>query len=237
MYNYNFYNQTLRKYIAYFGSLFNNIVIDRTDKNTGNVTETLKVPIHYAPYQKFLAKRKDDGKQPAIILPRMSYEMTGLTYAPDRKLATTSILPYNGADSNSKSLSLFKSPYDITFQLQIMTKFEEDGYKIVESILPFFNPDITNSLRLIDGSTNTSDVTLVLNDISFENNYEGSYEERRVIIWTLNFTLQAYLFGPQISKKVINLVSTNVYENFNANTVVEDGVLTIVVSSANTTIT
>ena len=211
MYGNHFYNETTRRYVAVFGTMFNDIEITRKTGTT--TTQQMKVPINYAPMQKILA-RIDQNLQnnaPAITLPRMSFEMTGMSYAPDRKLTRVTKMVRSSASDGSMTSMFAPAPYDIEFQLNIMTKYNEDGTKIIEQILPFFTPDCTVSVKLIDELGTYFDIPIVLNSVSQEDTYEGDFESRRALIWTLNFTMKGYFFGPVSTQKQITFVDADVY--------------------------
>ena len=211
MYGNHFYNETTRRYVAVFGTMFNDIEISR---KTGNATtQQMKVPINYAPMQKILARLDQDLQlnAPAITLPRMSFEMTGMTYAPDRKLTSITKLVKASAADGSMTSMFAPAPYDIEFQLNIMTKYNEDGTKIIEQILPYFKPDCTVSVKLIDALGTYFDIPIILNSVSQEDTYEGDFESRRALIWTLNFTMKGYFFGPVSTKKQITFVDADIY--------------------------
>ena len=210
MYGNHFYNETTRRYVAVFGTMFNDIEISRKTGNT--TTQQMKVPINYAPMQKILARINQDPQlnAPAITLPRMSFEMTGMTYAPDRKLTSVTKLVKSGGTDASMTSMFAPAPYDIEFQLNVMTKYNEDGTKIIEQILPFFKPDCTVSVKLIDELGTYFDIPIVLNSVSQEDTYEGDFETRRALIWTLNFTMKGYFFGPVSTKKQITFVDVDV---------------------------
>jgi hypothetical protein len=198
--------------------MFNDIEISRKTGNT--TTQRMKVPINYAPMQKILA-RLDQNLQnnaPAITLPRMSFEMTGMTYAPDRKLTSVTKLVRASAADGTMTTMFSPAPYDIEFQVNIMTKYNEDGTKIVEQILPFFKPDCTVSVKLIDELNTYFDIPIILNSVSQEDTYEGDFESRRALIWTLNFTMKGYFFGPVSSKKQITFVDADIYPTTNLQT-------------------
>jgi hypothetical protein len=211
MYGNHFYNETTRRYVAVFGTMFNDIKISRKTGNT--TTQQMKVPINYAPMQKILARLDQDLQlnAPAITLPRMSFEMTGMTYAPDRKLTSITKLVKASAADGSMTSMFAPAPYDIEFQLNIMTKYNEDGTKIIEQILPYFKPDCTVSVKLIDELGTYFDIPIVLNSVSQEDTYEGDFESRRALIWTLNFTMKGYFFGPVSTKKQISFVDADIY--------------------------
>jgi hypothetical protein len=216
MFGARFYNQTTRRYVAMFGTLFNDIVITRQD-NSGNTVQRMKVPINYGPYQKFLARITQDPNlnSPAITLPRISFEIVGMSYDGERKLTRTlrNSVPIE-SDNGVFSSTLVPTPYNLEFQLTIMTKYTEDGTKILEQILPYFQPDWTPSVKLVDELDYYLDVPIILNSVSTEDVYEGAFDERRALTWTLNFTMKGWFFGPTSNRKVIKFATTNLYAAF-----------------------
>jgi hypothetical protein len=223
MFGNQFYNETTRRYVAVFGTLFNAIKISRKD-NAGSTIQTMTVPINYGPMQKFLARLEQDPSltAPQITLPRITFEMINISYDPSRNLTPMSRYSKNITSNDASfNTSYTPAPYNITFQLNIMTKFQEDGTKIVEQILPFFKPDFTPSVKLLDNIDEYFDIPIVLDNISMEDTYEGSFEQRRALIWTLTFTMKAYYFGPVTQKKIIKFAKTNLYSSLDSNTAVQ----------------
>jgi hypothetical protein len=218
MYGNHFYNESTRRYVAVFGTLFNDIIIERKNANNTTSVSKIKVPINYAPMQKILARLDQDPNlnAPAMTLPRMSFEITGMTYSAERKL-TSLTKQQKAIDTDDKSATtLFTpSPYDIEFQLNIMTKYNEDASKILEQILPFFKPDITVGVKMIDTLATFVDIPVVLNSVSMEDSYEADFQTRRALIYTLNFTMKAYFFGPTSTKKLIKFIDIDMYPSFN----------------------
>ena len=206
-----FYNQTTRRYVAMFGTLFNNISYARTDESSQ--TTYAKVPLNYGPMQKFLARieQNPDLSAPAITLPRMSFEMINIEYDGDRRLtgAASQVIasPTDGSVANVKYAPI---PYNLNFRLNLMVKYSEDGLKILEQILPYFNPAFTVSAAMIDG-TEPVDIPIILNSVDSEDTYEAGFEERRAVIWTLTFTVKGYYFGPSYQRKLIKFVDVNLY--------------------------
>lgn len=181
----------------------------------------MTIPVNYGPIQKFLARLEQDPSltAPQITLPRMTFEITGMTYDPVRNLTPMNKYAKNMTTNDASfNASYTPAPYNITFQLNIMTKFQEDGTKIVEQILPFFKPDFTPTVKLLDDLDLYFDIPIVLDNISMEDTYEGSYEQRRALIWTLTFTMKAYYFGPVTQKKIIKFATVNAYPDMDANT-------------------
>lgn len=214
MFGHNFYHASIRKYVALFGTLFNDIHIERTDG-------IIKVPISYGPREKVLARVTEDPSltRPAAILPRMSFEITNLDYANERKLNTLTRRSYiDTTNTGSLSSQYNPVPYDIEFTLSIMVKSTEDGTRIVEQILPFFTPEWTATAELIPEMGIVMDIPVVLKTVTLDDQYEGSFEERRALIWTLRFTMKAFVFGPTKTSKVIRFTNIGLFGDTDANT-------------------
>ena len=210
MFGHVYYHEAIRRYVAIFGTLFNDIIITRKDNNDAEV-QRFKVPLSYGPAQKFLSRIQQDPNfdAPAIVLPRMSFEVTGMNYDGQRK-----VMGYNAKQASDTAYfeqQYSPAPYDIDFELTIMTRYAEDGLKTVEQILPFFKPQWTSSVKLLDDYDLFWDIPLVLNSVSPMDEYEGQYDERRVITWTLNFTMKGYFIGPKVQKKVIKFAKVNTH--------------------------
>lgn len=216
MFGQTFGHGTLRKYVIYFGTLFNNIRLNRFDAN-GNIVQNMKVPLHYGPREKYLARLDGNpnlDRQIAIQLPRMSFEMTGLSYDPTRKLQTLNkIKAVNPNDPNSLLYQYQPVPYNIEFTLSIMVKNAEDGTYIIEQILPYFTPEWTATLNLNPdmGQAGKYDVPVTFDNITSEDQYEGDFTQRRALIWTLTFTMKGWMFGPtkNTGGKIIKEIDVN----------------------------
>jgi len=181
MFGHEFYHEHLRRYIVVFGTMFNNIVVSRKT-SAGVVDKRIKVPISYSPRDKLLARIETDPnlrKPDAVSLPRMGFEVTSMTYAGERKLSTIQRYSVKStSDPAKKNLVYAPVPYDINFQLSIMVKSAEDGTQILEQILPFFTPEWTNSVQLIDDLELKMDIPLVLVSVSSDDTYDGDFETR-----------------------------------------------------------
>lgn len=203
-----FYNEILRRTIISFGTLFNTITI----KNEGSV---VRVPLAYGPIQKFLARIEqspDLNKPMAITLPRMSFEYTGMTYDPTRKLTQTQqIVVKNPADGTDIKKQFVPVPYNMQFELGIMCKLNDDALQIVEQILPFFQPAYNITVELVSDIKEKRDVPVVLESVTMQDDYEGDFTSRRVLLYTLRFTAKTYLFGPvqSASKDIIKKATVN----------------------------
>ena len=211
-----FYHETMRKIVVSFGTLFNNIQIVRKN-STGTIVQSMKVPLAYGPQQKFLARLNADpalGAKVAVTLPRLGFEMTGITYDPTRKLNRVQKfrkVKSSTDDSNKLDTQYMPVPYNINFTLYAMAKNSDDALQIVEQILPYFQPDYTLTINDMADMGIKRDVPIILNDVSYEDNYQGDFTERRAIIYTLAFTAKFYLYGPVTSSSVIKTVQVDQY--------------------------
>ena len=202
-----FYNGTTRRYIALFGSLFNKMSITRED-NEGAQIQRMIVPISYGPYQKFLAKITQDpslNRPQAISLPRMSFEIMSMNYDGARKTNSLNRLP-----TSDNSFVYSPAPYNIEFNLYVMTKYAEDGTKVLEQILPFFKPEYTFTAFILDDLP-ALDLPLILNSVTAEDLYEADFETRRSLMWTLSFTMKGWFFGPTRERKRIKFIDIRNY--------------------------
>jgi hypothetical protein len=178
------------------------------------VRQTLKVPLTYGPKDKVLARLEQNPEmlnQAGIVLPRISFEMTTLEYDPTRKLNTLNKLTKQSATGGTDDEVKYQYqpvPYDIQFEMNILVKNAEDGTRIVEQIVPYFTPDFTVSVNLVPEVDGPRDIPIILNSISSQDQYEGNFTERRVLTWTLNFTLKGYMYGPTKKSKLIKLAET-----------------------------
>ena len=213
-----FYNESMRRMTIGFGQIFNNIQIKRKDSN-GNITQSIRVPLAYAPKEKFLARLDAqpnlDEREFAITLPRMSFEISGISYDGSRKL--TRVQKYkqvkSGEDGKVMTYNYTPVPYNISYTLNIFTATAESGLQIVEQILPFFQPDYTVTVNAVPSLNIKRDVPIILNDVNYEDSYSGDFTTRRAVIYTLNFTAKTYLFGPATTQGVIKEVQSDLYSD------------------------
>ena len=209
-----YYHQTIRKYVAVFGTLFNDLNIERTNAS-GTVTEKVKIPLAYGPKQKWLLAMSDttaSRKVTATRSPRMGFALTSVDYDSVRKLNTVG---KNWAANSSLSttttlLSQFNPvPYNFAFDLFILVKNAEDGTQILEQILPYFTPEFTVTVNTIPDMGIKADIPIVLNSSSVADEYEGDLATRRTITWTLSFTLKGYIYPDIKSSSIIKTVEVN----------------------------
>ena len=216
-----FYHETVRNVIVAFGTMFNNINIVRKD-NSGVITQSMKVPLAYGPKQKWLTRLDADpslGSAVAITLPRLGFEIGSLSYDPTRKLnRVQKFKKVKSSSSNANKLDtqFMPVPYNMDITLYAMAKNSDDALQIVEQILPFFQPDYTLTLNDMADMGIKRDVPIILNDVGYEDNYQGDFESRRAIIYTMGFTTKFYLYGPVTSSSVIKTVQVDQYSDLPA---------------------
>jgi len=208
-----FYHEIIRKTVVSFGTLFNAISVKHKD-DAGNIKSSIRVPLSYGPTQKFLARLEqvpELNKPVQMNLPRMSFELIGMSYDTTRKLTTTQTFLTRDLNNNQIKKAYLPVPYNLNFELSIMTKLNDDMLQIVEQILPYFQPNYNLTVDLIQEIGEKRDIPIVLDNISMTDNYEGDYTERRALIYTLKFTAKTYLFGPvssnSVSSEIIKKVS------------------------------
>ena len=222
MFGNQFYHQSLRRYVIMFGNLFNDIVVQRINK-AGQVVQTLDVPVAYGPKQKFLVRLAQDpnlDRDVAIQLPRIGFEITSISYAPERKLSSTQRNVKLNVDNKNRLFEQFVPvPYDIGMNLSIFVKNADDGTQILEQILPFFTPEWTTTVKLIDQMDIKMDIPTVIQGVSYEDVYEGDFDTRRTIIYTCDFVVKGYLYGPVRNSGIIKRAVANIYDTNSSNTV------------------
>jgi hypothetical protein len=213
MFGNRFYHNLMKKYVTYFGTLFNDITIDRTD--AANKVSTLKVPLSYSPRNKMIERLDkfatlDDEREIAVQLPRMSFENISISYDAQRHMNTMSKIRNPNSPSSDMDFVYTPAPYNITFLLSIYVKNIEDGSKIIEQILPYFEPDWVESLVLIPEVPKAYDIPVIIRDVALRDNFEGNKESNRYIIWSVTFEMKAYFFQNvkrrAIIKKAISTV-------------------------------
>jgi hypothetical protein len=213
--NQHFYYQLTRKYVVAFGNLFNNITLLRRNKDTGAEIERMKVPLVYAHKEKYYARLQSDPdlqKAIQISLPRMSFEMLGLSYDPTRK--QNSLLRTAKANTATRVASQYMGvPYDIEFELNIYARNIDDGTQIIEQILPYFNPDYTVTVNVVPDIGFLKDVPVILNTVTSNVEHEGNFDAVRYITWRLTFSMKANYYGPISTPKIIREINTNIYND------------------------
>jgi hypothetical protein len=204
----------MRKVVIAFGSMFNNIHLVRKN-NDGAIIQTMKVPLAYGPKDKFLVRLSADeglNKAVSVTLPRIGFEINNLTYDPARKL--NRVQKYKKVkDDNTNQLDTqyMPVPYNLDFELYILAKQSDDALQIVEQILPYFQPDYTITINDMADMGIKKDVPVILNSISYTDDYQGEMQQRRALIYTLSFTTKFYLYGPVTSSSIIKTAQVDQY--------------------------
>jgi hypothetical protein len=224
-----FYHESIRKVIIAFGTTFNNIQLVRKD-NDGNIKQSMKVPLAYGPRQKWLTRLNDDAdlsKTVAITLPRIGFEIQNLSYDPNRKLNRVQKFKKVKGNDDRLDTQYMPVPYNLNIQLYVMAKESDDSLQIIEQILPYFQPDYTLTINDNVSMDSKRDVPIVLNSISYEDDYQGDFTTRRALIYTLSFTAKFYLYGPVTSSKVIKTVQVDQYTDSEVNSPKREQRLTV----------
>lgn len=209
-----FYHGLIRKYVVLFGSIFNDIYVDRKDEN--NVTQrTIKIPLQYGPKERYLTRYRQNPdllREISMVFPRMAFEITNIQYDPSRKLNTIGKIP-NVNSNNGNVLDTQYNPvaYNFDITLSIIARNTQDALQIVEQILPYFTPQWTETLSLVDGMDIQMDIPIVLRNVQMVDTYAGNFESKEWIIWDLTFTLKGYLYGPTRTKALIKESIVNAY--------------------------
>ena len=208
-----FYHQTIRKYVAAFGTLFNDINVERKN-SSGTVVEKIKVPLAYGPKQKHVLASQETttvARQTATRTPRMGFALTGVAYDSIRKLNTVgrNVAANTAAGTSTLMTQYNPVPYNFDFTLFILVKNAEDGTQILEQILPFFTPEFTVTVNTIPEMGIKADTPIILNSADVSDEYEGDLDQRRTIIWTLSFLLKGYIYPDLKTSSVIKSIEVN----------------------------
>lgn len=215
MFGDHFYHATMRKSVAVFGTLFNNLKVARKAAD-GSILNQIRVPLAYGPKQKFLARLDQEtgfDATMAIKLPRMAFEITGLTLDTSQKMAKRNIIAETHASNVGKKKTIkHYTSYDIGMSLYIMAKNQDDGLQIVEQILPYFQPEYSVTITPVSGFAYKQDVSVILGGVQIEDQYEGDFTERRVLIYQLDFTMKMKFFGPTGDSNIIREVNIDFHD-------------------------
>ena len=224
MFGGHFYHATMRKSVAVFGTLFNNMNVIRKD-GSGGILNQIKVPLAYGPKQKFLARLDQEAgfEAPlAIKLPRMAFEITSLEIDDTQKLQKRNkIVETHASDITKRKTISHYTSYNIGMSLYILTKNQDDGLQIVEQILPYFQPDYTVTIKPVDNFDLKQDVPIVLDSVSIDDQYEGEFTERRVLTYQLDFTMKMKFYGPTADVGLIREINVDI-EKFGTTNIMEE---------------
>jgi hypothetical protein len=201
-----FYNESIRRMVIGFGSLFNDIRVIRKNVD-GTTKETIRVPVAYGPKEKFIRRINEsssisDGSRVQITLPQLGFDITGFNYDNTRKTNKLRTRSYTPSDGLSSSWNYNEVPYNVSFGLYVFARNHDDNLQIVEQILPYFTPEFIVTLKIND-INNKIDVPIVLNSVNTTEEYEGDFDTRRNITTTFDFSAKTYIYGPAKSSKII----------------------------------
>jgi len=206
-----FYHKTFRKAVTSFAKVFLDIHVIRYLKN-GDEERRIKVPLTYGPKEKYIYKTLQDpelDKAIKFILPRMAFQITSVTYIPERKKNQTNMVRRNEEGLEEKFVYT-STPYMIGMSLSIISKTQSDAQQIVEQILPFFRPEYTISINALPELELKDDVPIVLKNITTQYDFDGDWQQQRNLIWTLDFEFPLNFYGPITSSKLIKQTQTDV---------------------------
>jgi hypothetical protein len=210
-----YYHGSIRKSIVAFGRLFSDIYIDRKqgDSVDGTTIQRLQIPLSYAPKEKWLVRLDSqfdlENNTTAITLPRMSFEILGYTYDPSRKLNRMQQIKVDQS-ATTKPTVYTPVPYNLDISLYVLTKTQEDGMQIIEQILPTFTPEYTLTINMVPEMGITMDVPVILNSVTVQDEYDGSFTDRRFVTHTLNFEMKINIYGPISGQGIITTVNANI---------------------------
>ena len=210
-----FYNESIRKLVVAFGSMFNDIRIESV--NSAGQTEETRLPLSYGPKEKYMRRIEEQSSisnsgKVLITLPRLGFNITNMTYDSTRKRNTLQKRHIVGVGNDTTYNNYVEVPYDFSFSLSVLTKFMEDGLQITEQILPYFTPEFNITINVNDVNQKI-DIPIVLDSYSITEDYEGDFDARRLISFDMEFTAKSYVFGPTKSSDIIRTVSTTFYDH------------------------
>ena len=217
MFGSTFYHESIRKVVVGFGSLFNEIFVQRKD-SSGNVEKKIGVPIQYSAKEKFIQMLnqypllRDGDTHLGAVLPRLGFSMTSINYDGTRKRNTVQKRFNTSTTTGVHETQFAEVPYNIGFQLTIAARTMDDALQIVEQILPFFTPEFTLSLNYSNFNTKV-DLPIVLQSVNPEIEYEGDLTTQRNIIFTLDFVAQSYVVAPTKTSKYIKSTDIDIFNS------------------------
>jgi hypothetical protein len=215
-----FYHGTVRNSIIVFGKLFNNVFIKR-DNSDDSANQLIKVPITYGPKEKWLVRSQNDpdlNRPVEIVLPRITFEITDFSYDSTRKLnSLNKLVIEDSVDDTKRRTQYVPVPYNLGVTMYVISKTQEDALQIIEQILPFFTPHYNLTVNLDPKMGYKFDVPTVLNSVTLQDDYDGQFEMKRTVIYTLTFTMKTQMFGPITETDVIRTVKANIKENVTDN--------------------
>ncbi len=212
-----FYNESIRKLIVAFGSLFNNIRISST--NSSGVEQFIKVPLSYGPKEKFIRRIEEDSSignnsKVQMTLPRLGFNITDMSYDGARKRNTLQKRFYveTGSTGGHPAYEFAEVPYNFNVSLYGFTRSMTDALQITEQILPYFTPEFNVTVNFDKDVHPKVDIPIILNNVTMEEEYEGDLDERRRITTQYDFNVKSYVFGERKRSNVILYTESTFFE-------------------------
>lgn len=209
-----FYHKRVRTCVALFGSMFDDMHILRTAAD-GKVLSQVKLPLTYAPRRNFISRLEEMSKgeqserKVALKLPRMSFEIVAITYDATRQLPKVNQISVTNTTDGRRKDVFCGVPYKVGFELNIYAKSQDDALQVVEQILPYFAPQYSLTVKpFSDYPDIKEDIPIILTGVNFSDDFEGPIEQRRTIIYTLSFDMNANFYGPVKTGTEIREVNT-----------------------------
>ena len=222
MFNSPFYHETTKNMVSIFLSMFNDIHVEHVN-DSGDVVNTVHVPIKFAPRQKYwellkinydavdIGAKEEGAYNIQIVLPRMGADLiSGPTYDPLRKTSKfNNIYECNVEGQTAKSM-MQKVPVIYNMQLSVYARRYEEGLRVIEQIVPFFESSLTVRAKMISEMNYYDDITFVLDNVQPINDYDGPVDQKVENMWELDFTVKMYMYKPVVDTPLINDIITNV---------------------------
>lgn len=208
--NAHFYHRSINKLVVSFGNLFKDIDIIRFAKD-GTPKEKFKVPLSYAQKEKYITRITSDPnltKSVLTVVPRMSFVITTIAYDETRKQIST-LKNYNKTSNTGIISQYVPVPYNFGFNVSLFVRNIEDATQVLEQILPFFTPDYTLTIDFINSIGRTYDIPVILNSVTSSTEYEGNFDDTRIITWELEFTVKGYIWPPINESGIIKKIDVN----------------------------
>jgi len=209
-----FYHKALRNYTAVFGTLFNGMTIRRNDG------QEITVPIKYGNkelwYNKLIETQSTDNQEVGITAPILGFNIASLSYDNERKQGNLAKFTEVSSDNDKLVRHFAPQPINIDYTLSLYVENVDDGLQIVEQIIPFFKPSYNVTMKEMDGTVLDRDIPIVLTSVTPPDMQEGGFDVTRILIWTLEFTMQGQIYGPESESGIIKEVIVNSHLDLNA---------------------
>lgn len=191
-------NQSIRKLVVAFGSLFDELYVTRKNDTTGTV-ENIKVPITFASKEKFLRRLESnssitDKVKTQLNLPYMSFELAGVAYDRGRKRNKLKIASTYDSATDITSKTFSETPIEVNFRVYFYSRSLEEILQIIEQVLPTFNPEFNVRINFNDVFTNIN-VPISYGELRISDDHEGNLGSRRVMICTMTFSATSFIFN------------------------------------------